>query len=343
MLSRIMSIRSFRRKLFKHSAFRSLPLAPLLASPPIPSTIRTFRRLLFRKLASLPTDKLRMRAWHASCAFCFRDLDFRINFRTLGLRPLPSIALPSIGHRVVRQSRQQMPLFSNVKSILSFFTFDADGSDGCSAPSAPSEPRCLHCARRCDDSWDGGVSMVASIVAAVGQHGVTRLSVVSFDDVRAAFVSIGCRSLTYTFDLHWAGVCTSQCPVDADAEGVAVGWAHGASAVAENHTKFDSFNFNLVNWQIHLKFTYAPTVILIVLQFQQFSLFQSLSFCIEFIRHRWIVCGGRRFCFWIGWNGKSHIDRFAATMRHHNWFTNRFVYRIDDASNILKFEMIIHE
>lgn len=225
-----MSIRSFRRKLFKHSAFRSLPLAPLLASPPM-----TFRRLLFRKLASLPTDKLRMRAWHASCVFCFRDLDFRINFRTLGLPPLPSIALPSIGHRVVRQSRQQMPLLSNVKSILSFFTFDADGSDGCSAASAPSEPRCVHCVRRCDDSWDGGVSMVASIVAAVGQHGVTRLSVVSFDDVRAALVSNCCRSPTYTFDLHWAVVCTSQCPVDADAEAVAVGWAHGASAVAKTH------------------------------------------------------------------------------------------------------------
>lgn len=36
--------------------------------------------------------------------------------------------------------------------------------------------------------------------------------------------------------------------------------------------------------KIHLsseqKLTYATTVILIVLQFQQFSLFQSLSFCI---------------------------------------------------------------
>lgn len=258
-LSRIISIKSFRRKLFKHSALRSLPLAPLLPSPPIPSTVRPLRRLLFRKLASLPTDRLRMRAWHASFVFCLRDLDFRINFRTLGLPPLPSIALPSIGHRALRQRRQQMPLLSNVKSIFSFFVFGvttvaaavpiaatngAHGSDdGQSGTSAPSEPRCVvQCARRCDDSCEADVSMcstaVAVVVAAVvvaRQHVATRLSVISFDAVRAALFSNCCRSVMYTFDLHWVFPCTSHTPVEADADAVAVaaGWIHGASAVAK--------------------------------------------------------------------------------------------------------------
>lgn len=218
MLSRMISIRSFRRKLFRHSAFRSFPLAPLLPSPPMPSTVRPLRRPLFRKLASLPTDKLRMRAWHASFVFCFRDLDFRINLRILGLPPLPSIALPSIWHRAQRHRRQQMPLLSNAKSSLSLFVFDgtvgvvavvpmavtngADGSDGQSGTSIPpSVARCVQCARRWDDSCDADVSMCSAAVV-VRQHVAVRLSVISFDGVRAVIFSNCCRSVMYTFDLH---------------------------------------------------------------------------------------------------------------------------------------------
>lgn len=67
-LSRMMSIKSFRLRLFKHSSAPSTELLLFIS---------------LRKLFSLPTDKLLTRAWHVSWAFCFRARDFRNTFRVL--------------------------------------------------------------------------------------------------------------------------------------------------------------------------------------------------------------------------------------------------------------------